>query len=291
MESDNKKESLLPATDRPEYAKINRFPVITWIILFAVIIIALICFFIAYKAKDPNIKEKFIGCFFLFIPAIILLFIVSVSNTISYLFGFIFKNKLKSAETAYSRGKYNYAIQILHELALEGNAEAQKLLGDCYYYGNGVNKSYAEAAQWYRKSAELGNVKAQTCYGYCYEKGLGLTQSYKEAVKWYTKAADNKGIIGTYNLGVCNYYGYGVPQSYTTAVTLFKKVARKYIKAKFDIGHCYYHGYGVKKSKKRASAYYHDAIEQNFAPAVRAYNFIKEEQNRGKNKFRKAMGW
>ena len=43
-----------------------------------------------------------------------------------------------------------------------------------YYYGQGVAKNYAEAARWFRKSAEKGNSSAQNNLGFMYEKGLGF---------------------------------------------------------------------------------------------------------------------
>lgn len=38
---------------------------------------------------------------------------------------------------------------------------AQNELGDCYYYGLGVEQNYEEAVKWYRKSAEQGNEYAK----------------------------------------------------------------------------------------------------------------------------------
>ncbi len=38
---------------------------------------------------------------------------------------------------------------------------AQYNLGDCYYNGDGVRKSYGKAVKWYRKAAEQGLAEAQ----------------------------------------------------------------------------------------------------------------------------------
>ena len=58
--------------------------------------------------------------------------------------------------------------------------------------GRGGAKDMAEAAKWYRRSAEQGFAPAQTSLAYLYERGQGVTRDYAEAVKWYTKAADQK---------------------------------------------------------------------------------------------------
>ena len=58
----------------------------------------------------------------------------------------------------------------LHRLAAEqGDADAQKVLGDMYKQGQGVPRDYQEALKWYRLAAEQGNAKAQHNLGVMYE--------------------------------------------------------------------------------------------------------------------------
>ena len=66
----------------------------------------------------------------------------------------------------------------------------QFALGTMYYLGTGVEKNYAEAVKWYRKSAEHGNFNAMELLGSMFEQGKGVEQDYEEAVKWYKKAAE-----------------------------------------------------------------------------------------------------
>ena len=47
--------------------------------------------------------------------------------------------------------------------------------GDCYYYGTGVSKSYADALKWFEKAAEHGNTRAASKLGDCYYYGNGVT--------------------------------------------------------------------------------------------------------------------
>jgi TPR repeat protein len=42
-----------------------------------------------------------------------------------------------------------------------GNADAQFLLGNAYYNGNGVPQDYNEALSWWQKAADQGNVSAK----------------------------------------------------------------------------------------------------------------------------------
>ena len=109
--------------------------------------------------------------------------------------------------------------------AEQGYADAQWLLGNLYYDGDGVPQSYSEAVKWYRKSAEQGYAYAQYNLGICYEYGNGVPQSYSEAVRWYRKSAE-QGNAGAQNgLGLCYYEGNGVPQSYSEAVNWYRRAA------------------------------------------------------------------
>lgn len=45
--------------------------------------------------------------------------------------------------------------------AEQGNDEAQDMLGDFYYYGNGVEKDLAKALEWYKKAADQGNKNSE----------------------------------------------------------------------------------------------------------------------------------
>ena len=52
------------------------------------------------------------------------------------------------------------------------------------------SKEFAEAAEWYKKSADQGYVQAQYSLGDVYEFGEGVQVNYVLAQNWYKKAAD-----------------------------------------------------------------------------------------------------
>jgi uncharacterized protein len=79
----------------------------------------------------------------------------------------------------------------LKERAAAGDAEAQFTLGKNYEAGrSGLKKDYAEAASWYRKSAEQGNIYAQASLGILYHSGKGLPHDDVQAEMWFTISAD-----------------------------------------------------------------------------------------------------
>jgi len=72
--------------------------------------------------------------------------------------------------------------------ANQGYAKAQFALGECYFYGVGVDQSFKEAVKWYRKAALQGYGLAQFVLGECYAKGKGVKKNEDEAVKWFIES-------------------------------------------------------------------------------------------------------
>src|SRR5580698_7873832 len=78
----------------------------------------------------------------------------------------------------------------LKERAAAGDPEAQFSLGKNYEAGrSGLKRDYAEAASWYRKSADQGNVYAQASLGILYHSGKGLPHDDVQAEMWFTISA------------------------------------------------------------------------------------------------------
>ena len=75
--------------------------------------------------------------------------------------------------------------------AEQGGAYDAALLGDCYWYGNGVEKDMKKAAEWFKKSAERGDDYGQYNWGYCLYTGSGVKKDEREGLEWLRKAAEN----------------------------------------------------------------------------------------------------
>ena len=75
--------------------------------------------------------------------------------------------------------------------ANSGDAEAQYSLGNCYFYGFGVDKNLREAVKWLTKAAEQGHTRAQNDLGHCYYSGAGVERNKAEAEKWWDMASKN----------------------------------------------------------------------------------------------------
>src|SRR5271170_3741348 len=80
----------------------------------------------------------------------------------------------------------------LRERAAAGDPEAQFTLGKNYEAGrSGLKQDYAQAASWYRKSAEQGNIYAQASVGILYHSGKGLPHDDVQAEMWFTVSAEH----------------------------------------------------------------------------------------------------
>ena len=75
--------------------------------------------------------------------------------------------------------------------AEQGLAEAQFLLGACYYDGKGTAKDLNKAFFWYRKAAYQNLAEAQYFLGMCYYSGEGVEQDNNQSAHWLNKALEN----------------------------------------------------------------------------------------------------
>jgi hypothetical protein len=66
------------------------------------------------------------------------------------------------AWSAYNRGDYLPAMQLLRPLARGGNGKAQAIIGAMYRKGQGVAKSSAHAFMWLSLAAARGDAAART---------------------------------------------------------------------------------------------------------------------------------
>lgn len=89
-----------------------------------------------------------------------------------------------------------------YTLAKDYIIELQFKLGEMFYYGESVVKSYTAAFKWYSKAANQGHAEAEYSLGFMYRNGEGVAQNYSQALKWYTRAAKQGYIRAQYNLGL-----------------------------------------------------------------------------------------
>lgn len=88
------------------------------------------------------------------------------------------------------RFNYDKALNYFKQAAEKGNVQALYYIGDLYYNGNGVDKSFATAKRYFEQAANKGFTEAQYMMGVMYRNGQGVTKSIPQAKAWLQKAAN-----------------------------------------------------------------------------------------------------
>jgi len=81
------------------------------------------------------------------------------------------------------------ALPTIRKQANQRVAWAQGALGDYFSDGLVVEKSYTQAAFWYRKGAAQGHPGSQNNLGWLYMKGLGVEPNADAALRLFHAAA------------------------------------------------------------------------------------------------------
>jgi TPR repeat protein len=115
-------------------------------------------------------------------------------------------------------------VEIVNQAALNGDAEAQLMLGFLYEWGYGVAFDQDEAMFWYSKAAESGSAISQ------YALGLRLSEqgesSKEKAVEWITQSANKNLAAAQEKLAACYEFGIGLPADTSLAIDWYVKAAK-----------------------------------------------------------------
>lgn len=227
----------------------------------------------------------------------------------------------------YDSENYSCAFTLYSLAAEKDLAKAQNGLGECYYFGNGVEKDRAKAVELYAKAAEQGYARAQCNFGMCYTYGNGVESDFAKATEWLTKAADQGDIkaqktlvanflrgrkgykaqlmewftkaaeqgiaIAQSCLGSCYENGEcGIEKDQTKAVEWYTKAAEQgHAGAQNKLGDCYALGKGVEKDISKAAKWYTKAAEQGHAEAQCNIGFYYENGTGVKKDLSIASEW
>ncbi len=120
------------------------------------------------------------------------------------------------AEKAYERVEAKiYACDVV----------AEKLYEKGLKFDDGVNKSAAKAAPYYRKAANEGSVRAMYNLGVLSLRGDGVKKDEKAAFEYFREAAKRSHLGAQYNLGYCYENGVGTQVDLVKAQKAYEKSA------------------------------------------------------------------
>lgn len=130
--------------------------------------------------------------------------------------------------------------------AKQGDPLALFEIGARYTDGRGVTSDFAEAAKWYRLSADKGFAPAQYRLANLLEKGTGVPRDIQAAKALYQKAADAGNASAMHNLAVLYASGSDGAQDYAKAAEWFGKAADLGVSdSQFNLAILYARGNGV----------------------------------------------
>jgi len=112
--------------------------------------------------------------------------------------------------------------QIIMQMAIDGNAEAQSKLGDIYYN----RRNYREAIRWFTLSANQGMVYAQYSLGHMYLEE-GPFENQTEGLKWLHLAANSGHAESQYRLALMYSTGRRVTRDRHEAARLCRLAANQ----------------------------------------------------------------
>lgn len=96
---------------------------------------------------------------------------------------------VSKGRSAVKKFKASEGAEYFKQAIAKGSVEANYYLGDLYYTGNGVGKSFPTAKSYFQKAAQAGMVDAQYMMGVMLRNGQGGDKDIDGAKQWLQKAA------------------------------------------------------------------------------------------------------
>jgi hypothetical protein len=113
-----------------------------------------------------------------------------------------------AARHAYDSSEFVEAARLVRPLAEKGNPGAQFLMGQMLFFGLGMERDDAKAAQWYGMAAQAGNTEALYRLGYLHATGQGVAYDAAAAERFWIAAA-SKGHRGAI-VALADFYHEGL---------------------------------------------------------------------------------
>jgi TPR repeat protein len=94
-----------------------------------------------------------------------------------------------TAWQAYIRGEFPKAVPVFARLAKIGHPVAEWLMGNIYFFGQGIPKDYGKARVMFESAADQGYFAAFAPIAQMYQQGLGVPADPSKSYYWYNIAA------------------------------------------------------------------------------------------------------
>jgi len=173
------------------------------------------------------------------------------------------------ATKAYLLGNFEKARYEALVAATDGNPQAQMLLGQIYFNGDGVTKDLPLAMYWYEKAADNNFVEAQYRLGMLFLEGKdGVSKDYDKAYTWLKRSVENGKQSAEPHLEALYKTDTGKVVNLNESIEILQQVAEKGEKlARFLLSQKLIKGEGITQDKPRAIKMLTDDAKRGFVKA------------------------
>lgn len=163
-------------------------------------------------------------------------------------------DEIDDARAAFESGDYEQALSILTTAAEGGNDRARFRLGVMYLNGEGVDKDYGKAADWFEKTYEdpwsFMRFDGQVAMAFLHHNGLGVPRDYVKACYLFEEAANIGNPFDIYNFEKEPISQLSVRPDLTESLAWFREAAREDdAGAQFCLAVAYFRGLTVEKDQ------------------------------------------
>jgi len=168
-------------------------------------------------------------------------------------------------------------LALVAPAAQRGSAASQVLLAVAYLNGDGgLPREPAKAAYWFEQAAIQGNAYAEKRLGDLYEQGLGVPANPKLAFDWRLKAANRGAVEAQLKVGKMYQEGAGVAKDIDQAIHWFHRAATEgNAEAQYLLGRLYHYGGDVEVDRAAARSWFEKAALQGYEGAIHILNLIE----------------
>lgn len=162
--------------------------------------------------------------------------------------------------------------------ALNNQADAENLVGKCYFDGTGVNEDKITARKWFTKSAEQDNSAALYNLAVCFELGEGGEQNTSKALQLYLRSGNLGYANAQVKLSQLYFEGIEFEKNDVEAFDWAMKAAKQQNSAgEFLLGWYFVDGVGTEVNKKKALEWIQQAKNHGNADALGVLGAFYEE--------------
>ncbi|MCP5085113.1 MAG: hypothetical protein GY948_25805 [Alphaproteobacteria bacterium] len=195
---------------------------------------------------------------------------------------------LAIANQLFAERSFAQAAEAYKKAADLGAIRAMTSYGNMLSLGIGVGDDDRQAHSWHLKAAEAGDAEAQFLVGRNFERGIaGVRKNLSTALRWYRRAAKGGNGDAMNNLAIMHALGEGIKQNVAEAVKWYIAGADAGNgNALFNLAALHDDGRGVKKSPGQAAKL---VLRSIFAGTQAAKTEMLNNSSTWSPRFRKAF--